>query len=325
MPGARQLHRLTSLESGYPLTMREMNATYMETVQAQSSSADEQMKTSAGEVEESAVELWESAVGSVPRLAVAICIVAAGWVVARLVRRVLRRRWRQRNSESFAVVISKLVSWIVLGLFTIVAVTVTFPSVKPVDLLAGLGFFSIAVGFAFQDILENTLSGVLLLFRQPFQTGDQVTVQDTTGTVQGITIRETRIITFDGRLIIIPNADVYKNPIVVLTAKGIRRADFSVGVGYDTDLDHACEVIREAIVEVNGVASSPSPRAAVTELGASAISIFVTFWTGSAQGELVGIKSRAVVAAKRALDDKKIEIPFDIVTVQSGDDRRAQV
>lgn len=91
------------------------------------------------------------------------------------------------------------------------ATAVTFPSVKPVDLLAGLGFFSVAVGFAFQDILENTLAGVLLLFRQPFRSGDQIEVKEQSGTVEAITIRETQIRTFDGQLVLVPNRAVYKS------------------------------------------------------------------------------------------------------------------
>src|SRR5680860_1023983 len=100
---------------------------------------------------------------------------------------------RRNRTASFARVMSKVSGWVLLGLAVMVATAVAFPSVKPVDILAGLGFFSVAVGFAFQDILENTLSGILLLFRQPFESGDQIMVQEQTGTVEAITIRETRI------------------------------------------------------------------------------------------------------------------------------------
>ena len=111
--------------------------------------------------------------------------------------------------------ISKLVSWIFVGLVVLIAVAVTFPSVKPVDLLAGLGFFSVAVGFAFQDILENTLAGSAAPVPPtvPFGRPDQV--MERSGTVAGITIRETQLMTFDGELVLIPNRDVYKNVIDV--------------------------------------------------------------------------------------------------------------
>ena len=133
--------------------------------------------------------------------------------------------------------ISKLASWVIVIVSVLLAVAVTFPSVKPVDLLAGLGFFSVAVGFAFQDILENTLAGVLLLFRQPFRSGDQINVVGQSGTVTEINIRETRITTFDGESVIIPNRDVYKNVILVHTHHDTHRLQFDIGIAYDNDAD----------------------------------------------------------------------------------------
>jgi hypothetical protein len=136
-------------------------------------------------------------------------------------------------------VISKVAGWLLLVAVVLVAVAVTFPSVKPVDLLAGLGVFSLAIGFAFQDILENTLSGILLLFRQPFRSGDQIQVMDQVGTVEEINIRETRMTTFDGELVVVPNRDVYKNVIVVFTHGELRRQDFVVGVAFESDTEEA--------------------------------------------------------------------------------------
>lgn len=129
---------------------------------------------------------------------VALVTVLIGWAVGRGARWAMQTRLHRSRIQSFANVISKLTSWMVVIVSALVALAVTFPSVKPIDLLAGLGFFSIAVGFAFQDILENTLAGVLLLFRQPFRSGDQIDVVERSGTVTEINIRETRITTFDG-------------------------------------------------------------------------------------------------------------------------------
>ncbi len=159
------------------------------------------------------------------------------------------------------------------------AIAVTFPSVKPVDLLAGLGFFSVAVGFAFQDILDNTLSGILLLFRQPFRSGDQITVVERSGTVQGITICETKLITYDGELVVIPNRDVYKNVINVHTHNDIHRMEFAVGIAYENDPDDAIEVIHEVLSTLDKVRREPEPLAIVIELGVSTVKVSVMFWT----------------------------------------------
>ena len=115
------------------------------------------------DIADSATSLWETAADAAPRVAVAFAIVLVGWLLAHGLRWLLHRRFQKNQTPSFATVMSKIVSWVFLGVVVLAAITITFPSVKPVDLLAGLGFFSVAVGFAFQDILENTLSGILLL------------------------------------------------------------------------------------------------------------------------------------------------------------------
>jgi len=110
------------------------------------------------EISSSARSLWESLLDALPRLGVAIVIVFVGWGFSRGVRWLMRTRLQRSRTPSFANVISKLTSWIVVIVGVLLAVAVTFPSVKPVDLLARLGFFSVAAGFAFQNILENTLA-----------------------------------------------------------------------------------------------------------------------------------------------------------------------
>ena len=191
------------------------------------------------------------------------------------------------------------------------------------DLLAGLGFFSLAVGFAFKDILENTLSGVLMLFRQPFASGDQIEVQGYAGTVQAITIRETRIKTYDGQLILIPNSDVYKNVIRVQTHFPQRRLEFVVGIAYENDATEACRVVEAALGDVEAVADRPAPEAWITQLGVSTVDIEVRFWAPPEQHEARQVLHRAIVAVKEALDRAGVEMPADIVVLQATPSFRA--
>jgi len=278
---------------------------------------DPQVESVSEEVGEGAMRLWESFLEAIPRIGVALTFVLVGWIISRIVRRVLRHTWMRTHTESFARVLSKLVGWFVLAVFVLGAVTVTFPSVQPVDLLAGFGFFSIAIGFAFQDILENTLSGVLLLFREPFKGGDQIEVDGIKGTVEGITIRETRIVTFDGQLVVVPNADVYKNAIVVRTANEMRRDEFVVGVAYESDLETTCELIVETLAGVEGVEQVKPPEALVDNLGASTIDIRARFWTDPHQRNVVEVRSNAITSVKNALDAAEIEMPCQIVALQA--------
>ncbi|WP_051062751.1 mechanosensitive ion channel family protein [Ilumatobacter nonamiensis] len=269
------------------------------------------------EIAESANSLWETTLDSIPRVGIALLVIAVGWMLSRAIRWVMRRYWMRRQTPSFARVMSKVVGWIALVVVVLLAIAVTFPSVKPVDLLAGLGFFSVAVGFAFQDILENTLSGILLLFRQPFRSGDQITVMERSGTVAGITIRETRLRTYDGELVVIPNRDVYKNVIDVHTDDDLHRIDFVVGIAYENDADEATSAIVDAIRSVDGVHDTPAPLALVEELGVSTVDIRALFWVDSQRANSIMVLDAAIKAVKRKLDAAGIEMPADIVALQA--------
>ncbi len=275
------------------------------------------------EVSDSAQRMSDAALAALPRIGVALVVILLGVMLARLLRWGMRRWLTRGHTPSFATVMSKLSGWALTFAAVLVAVTIVFPSVKPVDLLAGLGFFSLAAGFAFQDILENTLSGVLMLFRQPFASGDQIEVQGQTGTVQAITIRETRIKTFDGQLILIPNRDVYKNVIRVQTHFEQRRVSFVVGIAYENDPWEACDAIVAALVAVDGVAAEPAPEALVETLAVSTVDIEARFWTASPQHESRLVLHRAVAAVKAALDEAGIEMPAEIVALQATPSFRA--
>jgi small-conductance mechanosensitive channel len=259
----------------------------------------------------------ESFLEAIPRIGVAIVIILVGYGLSRLLRNVLRRVFCRNRTDSFARVMSKLAGWILFGTFVLAATAAAFPSVKPVDLLAGLGFFSVAVGFAFQDILENTLSGVLLLIRQPFESGDQIEVQGQTGTVEAITIRETRIKTYDGQLVVIPNRDVYKNVIRVQTHFPDRRLSFVAGIAYENDAQTACDVIVEALSGIEGIATDPGPEALINELGVSTVNIEARFWCSPRQHDGRVLLDAAIKAVKTALEAADIEMPADIIALQA--------
>lgn len=261
----------------------------------------------------------------VVRLLLASLLIVVGVVLSRLVRWLLRRVFTTRRTPSFTRVMSRLAGWVVGTVFAFAAVVVVFPSVRPVDMLAGLGFFSVAAAFAFRDILENLLAGVLLLLRQPFQSGDQITVGEQSGTVEAITIRETRIKTFNGQLVLIPNRDVYKSVIVVQTHYPSRRLDFLVGIAYENDAHEACRVIEGALTELPRLPQTPPPEALVAALGVSTVDIEVRFWSDPDQHDSRIALSTAIITTKAALDRAGIEMPAEIVVLQATPSFRAAV
>ena len=273
-----------------------------------------------------ASDLLDALADAAPRMLFALTIVVVGYALSRGLRWLLQRVLETRRTPSFAAVMSKLAGWFLLSFSVIAAIVVVFPSVKPVNMLAGLGFFSVAAGFAFQDILENLLSGLLLILRQPFRSGDQITVGEISGTVQAITIRETRLKTFDGQLVLIPNRDVYKSVITVRTHFPSRRVSFVVGVAYENDAGEACRVIATALAEeVPRIDGTPEPEAVVTQLGVSTVEIEARFWCGPEQHDVVLAMDHAIRAVKTALDEAGIEMPADIIALQATPSLRAAI
>ncbi|MBS9719199.1 mechanosensitive ion channel family protein [Tianweitania sp. BSSL-BM11] len=246
-----------------------------------------------------------------PNIAVALVVlvvfVLAGW----LVRRSFRGWAKTHDRDNLGEVLGSFLRWIVIAAGTLIALTIVIPSLRPGDLVAGLGIGSVAIGFAFKDILQNWLAGLLLLIRQPFRPGDQIVVKDYEGTVQRIETRATIIKTYDGRSAIIPNADVYSNAVVVNTAHETRRSDYDVGIGYGDSIDDARAAILKAVNGIEGVEANPAPEALVWDLAASTVNLRVRWWTNSVRTDVVHVKAQVLEAIKKALDAAGIDMPFD--------------
>ena len=238
------------------------------------------------DVQEQAQSWFDRGVDALPRVGIALGVFFVVWGASLLVRHLLARRWRRSRTPSFAVVMPRLVGWTITGVGVALAVTIAFPSIDPVDVVAGLGIVSIAAGFAFQDVLSNLLSGLLLITRQPFVSGDQIQVGDHEGTVEGITIRETSITTFDGRRVLIPNRDVYQNAISIQTAHPSVRTELVVGCSYDDDLDRAAAVAVEVLRGCEAVLDDPAPEALFTGFGESTVDLELRYWSDPRQLEI---------------------------------------
>lgn len=276
------------------------------------------MRTQVDDLEQTADQArgwWEGLVDAGPRLGIAVGVLVVGWLLGRAVRWLLERRWRRRRTASFTTVMSKLAGWGVLAAATVVAVTVGFPSVDPVDVIAGLGVISIAAGFAFQDIFSNLLSGLLLILRQPFVGGDQVKVGDVEGTVRGISIRETEIETFDGQLTLVPNRDVYQNVLSIRTAGPSIRSELLIGCSYEDDLHLAARTALRAVAECDGVLPDPEPEALFVEFGESTVDLELRWWTDPHELVLRGIRHHVVLAVKDAFDREGLSIPWPIRSI----------
>ncbi len=239
-------------------------------------------------------------------LVVFLLFLGGAWAAKRAVIGVARRRDR----GNLGTLLGGFVKWAVIVLGLLVVATIVFPSVKPADVLATLGIGSVAIGFAFKDILQNWLSGLLILYRQPFRSGDQIKSGEFEGTVECIEARATLIKTYDGQRVVIPNTDIYTRAVVVRTAFPMRRSEYDVGIGYGDDVEEACRVILGAMRQVEGVGSDPEPEAFASALDASSVNIKVRWWSDSQRASVVHVQGRVLTSVKRALSEAGIDLPF---------------
>lgn len=260
-----------------------------------------------------------------PRLGIGVLVLALFWVGGYLLRELLRPRLSRLRTASFGAVFAGLAYAGVVLVGLVVALPIAIPTLTVAGLLGGLGLVSVAAGFAFQDILSNLLAGILLIFRQPFVSGDQIELlgvggsEDIEGTVEAITIRETRVRTFDGELVVVPNKEVYQNPIQVQTAFESKRSSVEVGVGYDTDLSRARQIALDTLADVDGVFRDPEPQAYYTELASSSVTLDLRYWTRPQQAEVRRVQNLVVEAIYNAYNRAGIDMPFDTLTLDASD------
>lgn len=198
---------------------------------------------------------------------------------------------------------------ILVGLF--IALSIVIPSFKAGDLVQLLGISGVAIGFAFRDILQNFLAGILILLTEPFQIDDQIVFKSFEGTVENIQTRATTIRTYDGRRIVIPNAELFTNSVMVNTAFDNRRLQYDVGIGYGDDIDRAKELILEAIASVDDVLREPSPDALVMELAESTVNIRARWWINPPRrADALDSRDIVLTAIKKKLTANGIDLPF---------------
>lgn len=226
-------------------------------------------------------------------------------------------RWRGR-SESSATVFARLVSWLVGLLAVGAALAITFPSIRPVNLLGGLGVISIAAGIAFQTVLGNMFAGIVILTRDRFRVGDQISVLEHRGTVVDMGLTSTSVRTFDGRLVLVPNGTLHSEIVTVQTGFEQVRSSVLVDLADDGDLRRAAEVAVRAMRALPQVLDDPAPEAFLTSVGTATVQMELRFWSGARQLETKEATHAVVVAVIGAFGEHGVQAGSDVVTVDAG-------
>ncbi|HEY9621310.1 MAG TPA: mechanosensitive ion channel family protein [Crinalium sp.] len=262
---------------------------------------------------------WEKVQGMInefiallPNLVLAVIVFAIFFVMAGTIRRLVKRLTRDRHhARNLGLILGRLAQWTTLLIGLFISLSIVIPTLRAGDLVQLLGISGVAIGFAFRDILQNFLAGILILLTEPFQLGDQIIFKDFEGTVESIETRATTIRTYDGRRIVIPNSELFTNSVTVNTAFDHRRLEYDVGIGYGDDIDEAKRLILEALHETEGVLQNPAPDALVVDLAESTVNIRARWWVKPPhRAEVLNMQDKVLIAIKKKLTAHGIDLPF---------------
>lgn len=259
--------------------------------------------------------MGRSAIAILPQLVIGLVILLASWGLARMARSLTERIIKKSSLRpSLQELIETVISITIWAIGIMVAATIILPGLTPSSIIAGLGIGTVAIGFAFQDIFENFLAGILIMIREKMRIGDVIECEGIIGKVEHISLRETHIRKLSNEVTIVPNSILFKNPMMILTDKGQRRHEVVAGVSYDTDLELAQSVIREAVESAQAVNTDKRIDVFAREFNASSVDFTVRWWSGSAPYDMHESRDQVIRAIKKALDKAEIEIPFPYVT-----------
>lgn len=264
---------------------------------------------------------YESIVALMPRLGLGIILLLLFWYLARLFKRTSGRWLRKRMDDPLlATFLSRVVkvTFIIIGLLIFLQVVGLGKAAG--SLLAGAGISAFVIGFAFKDIGENFLAGILMAFKRPFRIGDTIESGDIKGKIIGLSLRDTQVKTFDGKDVFIPNGMILKNPIINYTIDGFLRQEFTIGIDYGSDIRQAIKVVLGILAKVPGILQKEkAPSVLISELGSSTLNLTAYYWLDTFDGSVsaLEVKNQAVEQALGALGAAGFYLPGDIMELKN--------
>jgi small conductance mechanosensitive channel len=267
------------------------------------------MNASINKFWQAAYQMVDSFFARLPSLIVGVIVFLLFYVLSVFVSRVILRTTRHHRAN-LGVVFARLIGAAIILLGFLVAFSVVAPSFQAGDLIKILGIGGVAIGFAFQNILQNFLAGLLLLWAEPFRISDEIKLDNYEGTVEDIQTRATIIRTYDGRRVVIPNADLFTHSVTVNTALDIRRWEYDLSAKNVGKLADLKSLVNNTVSKVQGVLPSPSPEVLVMDLGdpnANVVKMRVFWWTKAPrQHEMLTSYDKVLTAIGQTLNPSAV-------------------
>lgn len=266
-------------------------------------------------------EWWESILEISPSIIFGTALLVLFIIIGKFAQNVFIKRFGARTDDKL---LTNFLGRILFWVFVIIGITIFLNKIglggAVSGLLAGAGVTAIVLGFAFKDIGENLLAGIMLAFNRPFNIGNVIEIDGFVGTVKNLQLRSTHLRTFNGRDIYIPNSSLIKNPLINYTQDGLLRHDFIVGLDYGESIKAVMEVINHTLNNVKEIvhAEGLTPFVTISEFATSTINLKIHFWIKFKifLGSTTVLKSEVMRQVIAALIQKDFGMPADILELK---------
>lgn len=261
---------------------------------------------------DASTELWRNFISTLPAIALSALILVITWFAARMLRRIISSILLNKiDSTMLRNIVARVLTLplILVGLYLVLSVTGL--ARLAATILGGTGILGLVIGIAFRDITENFLASILISVQRPFRLGDHIKVLEFEGFVQAVTTRGTILMTLQGNHVQIPNATIYKQPIINYTANPNMALSFKVGIGYDSSVSFAQTVAMQVLKEHPAVLDVPESLVLTESLDASTVTLNIIFWVNGKEHSVLKVKSAVMRMIKSAFLSNRISMPDD--------------
>lgn len=248
---------------------------------------------------------------------VILLFIALGKLFYRLIGKRIQKRWKDAIISNF---ISEATKWSFYIFGLIIALNIVGFGAIAGSLIAGAGISAIIFGFAFKDIGENFLAGIILALKRPFEIGDIIEVENHKGTVKNLDLRVIHLRNVEGKDIFIPNASIIKNALINYTKDGNLRVSFMIGIAPECNINQTRTLILDYLKRNGQILQTPGPNVIVQELGEFTTDLQILFWVDILTNKQLpdsylghNIRSKVITDIKEILDSNKIEMPSQVI------------
>ncbi len=260
---------------------------------------------------------YEQLVKILPNALVAFLVLIVFFMMAKVIKSLVGKFVKRMSDDHYInkfAVNGAFIITIIAGL--LVALNILNLDKAVTSFLAGAGIIGLALAFAFQETATNLMAGIILIVRKPIKIGDHIKVSGEQGNVQEVSLRTTKIQTFDGQLVLVPNKDVFQGVVKNYSHTASRRVEIAVGVSYGDDLNKAEDILKKTLINLDHIDKERGVDVFYTDFGDSSINLTARYWLPNGfQSEFLKSRSSAIKLISQTFNDNDISIPFPIRTL----------